>query len=355
MPSLSTLRKAWAHPRGCGADLLRGSGRLCGLGSSPRVRGRQSTFTARPAGSGLIPAGAGQTRADAGVLGDVPAHPRGCGADLDDRGDLQRPDGSSPRVRGRPAHAPTRWRGRGLIPAGAGQTPCTCSFARCTRAHPRGCGADAPGGLPAPALLGSSPRVRGRPTSNRLSHPLDGLIPAGAGQTAPARLASASHAAHPRGCGADIAQQVDVIDQQGSSPRVRGRPSGLPAVSQMRRAHPRGCGADAVVISASLGALGSSPRVRGRQESRRFSEESHGLIPAGAGQTNPNTPAPTSKPAHPRGCGADDSWTPLGCSSWGSSPRVRGRLVGVPRLQLVHGLIPAGAGQTLRNQQGCVD
>ena len=72
-------------------------------------------------------------------------------------------DGSSPRVRGRPASVPVLAGLAGLIPAGAGQTP---------------------GRWRVPAAdRGSSPRVRGRLRQDDLVLTGLGLIPAGAGQT----------------------------------------------------------------------------------------------------------------------------------------------------------------------------
>ncbi len=185
--TVSVRRGIWsprAHPRGCGADERDITPAGLGEGSSPRVRGRHAVFHGTVHSTGLIPAGAGQTRIRGGFV---------------DRG-----EGSSPRVRGRQIPELEARIRRGLIPAGAGQTQFHQVLCAWQGAHPRGCGADSIAFLVLWAAWGSSPRVRGR-----RSHPLNlrttgGLIPAGAGQTACSGLVRACTRAHPRGCGADL-------------------------------------------------------------------------------------------------------------------------------------------------------
>ena len=152
--------------------------------------------------------------------------------------------------------------------------------------------------------------------------------------------------AHPRGCGADSSPSSTNSSSRGSSPRVRGRQAGgagcggshglIPAGAgqtwlprrhpALWRAHPRGCGADGFDSVTTRCVMGSSPRVRGRLEYPNGIGDKHGLIPAGAGQTSVSRATSPARRAHPRGCGAD------------------GHVVlGEHALD---GLIPAGAGQT---------
>ena len=72
----------------------------------------------------------------------------------------------------------------------------------------------------------------------------------------------------------------------------------------------------------------------------------HGLIPAGAGQTICRTSCRMVVRAHPRRCGADPFFRMAWTVDDGSSPQVRGRLNKRRRWNLDTGLIPAGAGQT---------
>ena len=192
-------------------------------GSSPQVRGRRPTTSAPATCHGLIPAGAGQTRRRGWVFPVGWAHPRRCGADEFAEPMGLGYSGSSPQVRGRLLPGRVVIPGSGLIPAGAGQTNSWSGRAWIVSAHPRRCGADhiARGGRD--AALGSSPQVRGRQLRQRRRPPPLRLIPAGAGQTLVTSGASWATGAHPRRCGADARAAVVASPREGSSPQVRGR------------------------------------------------------------------------------------------------------------------------------------
>ena len=222
--------------------------------------------------------------------------------------------------------------------------------------------------------IGSSPRVRGRQDENGDDFRAAGLIPAGAGQTDVAGVSFRAGRAHPRGCGADPVPKSATGWTRGSSPRVRGRrrdrstrlqlmrliPAGAGQTSAsgvarpVSGAHPRGCGADQMQDPDVQADWGSSPRVRGRLLPAGERRARFRLIPAGAGQTASSPcPGPESW-AHPRGCGADPRLGPIRTRSPGSSPRVRGRHAAADGAVFGAGLIPAGAGQT-RVQVGIFD
>ena len=215
-------------------------------GSSPRVRGRLTRVVALPVREGLIPACAGQTTSTSSSMTARRAHPRVCGADHVNTPNRKTAVGSSPRVRGR--RQPT-------------QPPPTRTWA-----HPRMCGADRLPGANAGEPDGSSPRVRGRRRYPVGRVMVSGLIPACAGQTVLTETSGSPPAAHPRVCGADHSAVALVSNMGGSSPRVRGRPTTvvsrpsilglIPACAGQTRqcraprhrssAHPRVCGADPV-------------------------------------------------------------------------------------------------------------
>ena len=71
------------------------------------------------------------------------------------------------------------------------------------------------------------------------------------------------------------------------------------------------------------------------------------IIPARAGQTWPCTRARTSRPDHPRACGANSPGTQLSTVVAGSSPRVRGKRLGCRAGGCHRRIIPARAGQTI--------
>ena len=315
----------WAHPRRCGADQCAQKQILDGMGSSPQVRGRRQPGSEASPFSGLIPAGAGQTRTRHGERRRGRAHPRRCGADRTAPGRTPVPHGSSPQVRGRlhvERHVGAR---RGLIPAGAGQTPDNFTSGYGQRAHPRRCGAD-DWALPHDTVFpGSSPQVRGRPAAVHPSQPAPGLIPAGAGQTRCVLPAALGRTAHPRRCGADWI----VIDHdgygEGSSPQVRGRRSARSAALFALGLIPAGAGQTITNVRYNFAAT-AHPRRCGADDYSKSTAGSYlGLIPAGAGQTTQTVRPPHLARAHPRRCGADGGASRP--SKWvrGSSPQVRGR------------------------------
>ena len=172
---------------------------------------------------GLIPAGAGQTKRASPPQSHRRAHPRRCGADRLFVPGNTVTVGSSPQVRGRHSAHQTAARGSGLIPAGAGQTNPPGRSSSTTWAHPRRCGADTSSTRVSPVSVGSSPQVRGRRAGYHAGGAGGGLIPAGAGQTVTVDGRVVAERAHPRRCGADFGGNDRYLGDRGSSPQVRGR------------------------------------------------------------------------------------------------------------------------------------
>ena len=254
-----------AHPRVCGENarrplrvrLLRGSsprvrgkpggaatarrrpglipacaGKTCGAllprsgspGSSPRVRGKLDIYLWLSHRLWLIPACAGKTRRPLNYGSPRSAHPRVCGENGVASGRFEGPDGSSPRVRGKPVIAIVFSFRAGLIPACAGKTAAWWRAQQDGEAHPRVCGENKTRPAPTPRTLGSSPRVRGKRWRPRPCSCAWGLIPACAGKTFHVQRLRRRVAAHPRVCGENSADFTMRIRDGGSSPRVRGKP-----------------------------------------------------------------------------------------------------------------------------------
>ena len=172
--------------------------------------------------------------------------------------------------------------------------------------------------------------------------------------------------AHPRVCGENTDDiDLNVIDE-GSSPRVRGKPHDeherlwrerlIPACAGKTflpfmcvvwaRAHPRVCGENVGTIEVARLTGGSSPRVRGKRGVTVDDQLLERLIPACAGKTGCATPIPTGAGAHPRVCGENEDVFPAGFLLVGSSPRVRGKPRRLRTSRARGGLIPACAGKT---------
>ena len=354
------------HPRECGANLGISAYDSQGNGSSPRVRGKPHEDLACGQIIRIIPASAGQTRVGS-IIDRAPAdHPRECGANADETTPDYSDVGSSPRVRGKQSQARHGTAAHRIIPASAGQTGMSPNVTVWHSDHPRECGANHLD----PALFippqGSSPRVRGKPSPICRTECAPRIIPASAGQTSRKPERNASWEDHPRECGANRLDGHDVDPRRGSSPRVRGKHRRrdahmllvriIPASAGQTRSadsarsvsqdHPRECGANGQSGVAESRQGGSSPRVRGKLHRASNTGEEVRIIPASAGQTRSRPATAMAFPDHPRECGANPSPRCPAAHPSGSSPRVRGKpLVEVVRAP-VGGIIPASAGQT---------
>ena len=122
-------------------------------------------------------------------------------------------------------------------------------------------------------------------------------------------------------------------------------PSSL-AGSRRCKAHPRACGENSPAFMTSSPATGSSPRMRGKRTRGLAEVPAVGLIPAHAGKTRlARTHNPVYR-AHPRACGENSMDPHLSMYRQGSSPRMRGKPMGIRALDGCAGLIPAHAGKT---------
>ena len=111
----------------------------------------------------IIPARAGQTEQGRRQGKKSTDHPRACGANSSLRDEEP---------------ADTR-----IIPARAGQTVLFCPQFVHLPDHPRACGANADIGVSTWGMIGSSPRVRGKPVTLSVRASISRIIPARAGQT----------------------------------------------------------------------------------------------------------------------------------------------------------------------------
>ena len=110
--------------------------------------------------------------------------------------------------------------------------------------------------------------------------------------------------------------------------------------------HPRACGVYSFSSRISFSALGSSPRVRGLLSAHTERTRTDRIIPARAGFT---VGLPVITPVvedHPRACGVYGNVLTGLATGGGSSPRVRGLLLGARVRGLSSGIIPARAGFT---------
>ena len=172
-------------------------------------------------------------------------------------------------------------------------------------AHPRACGENAAFLYRATGHRGSSPRMRGKQGIVCAISRSKRLIPAHAGKTPSHRVYHVFPTAHPRACGENREIEFGGWYEQGSSPRMRGKPCVIPALPKFdglipahagktgqadvlqhdSGAHPRACGENARASRTLALPPGSSPRMRGKRHFRRLPRAGRRLIPAHAGKT----------------------------------------------------------------------
>ena len=208
--------------------------------------------------------------------------------------------------------------------------------------------------------------MRGTHEHDQLGWRIRRIIPAHAGNTMTLQTMERMHGDHPRACGEHRAKCITEIIDRGSSPRMRGTPvhcralkrhSGIipahagntqQASSSRPRAgdHPRACGehCDAVISAYMLS--GSSPRMRGTPLEPHFIQNSRGIIPAHAGNTEESYRKGMVWWDHPRACGEHRLEFFGKIEPEGSSPRMRGTRVPYPTSFAMAGIIPAHAGNT---------
>ena len=254
--------------------------------------------------------------------------------------------GSSPRVRGKPRGHFEHLPLARLIPARAGKTPTTPRPPCTGPAHPRACGENPRMRGASRAAASSSPRVRGK--LRVVSAPGDhcGLIPARAGKTSAECGWPCGRGAHPRACGENQGTSYKEKSMDGSSPRVRGKLLGHLYVTAEGGAHPRACGENPEDVPSLEPVSGSSPRVRGKLLGHLYVTAEGGLIPARAGKTVVLSRACLRGWAHPRACGENPPGPSPTVAAPGSSPRVRGKPTVTTGTVVWGRLIPARAGKT---------
>ena len=186
------------------------------------MRGSLTAYVETEGRDGIIPAHAGLTIGSIQCEPFVGDHPRACGAHYQRYQCSIMRMGSSPRMRGSLKMIRAAIYIRGIIPAHAGLTRWQAGCSPSARDHPRACGAHKPTPPPSRRGVGSSPRMRGSPTTCAQTQISARIIPAHAGLTPPRRASSRARGDHPRACGAHEIRPRSILWMKGSSPRMRG-------------------------------------------------------------------------------------------------------------------------------------
>ena len=212
-----------AHPRVGGENVVLRRLSAVAAGSSPRGRGKHEAWAFDADSGRLIPAWAGKTLMVSAAGSVIPAHPRVGGENRLLVRVRRRPDGSSPRGRGKPCRAGRLRSGRRLIPAWAGKTVLHDVLRDRHPAHPRVGGENHVFNAHDMQDGGSSPRGRGKRLTRVSVSVIVGLIPAWAGKTLCPAWQRRCCRAHPRVGGENPNAWQTHLSLSGSSPRGRGK------------------------------------------------------------------------------------------------------------------------------------
>ena len=167
-------------------------------------------------------------------------------------------------------------------------------------------------------------------------------------------------------CGEQGCRRVDLPDNRGSSPRVRGtvlvietskeHSRFIPACAGNRSGrvkgagrlpvHPRVCGEQQPPKPHRRQSPGSSPRVRGTARFNIAGDFRRRFIPACAGNSVTLKIQELLIPVHPRVCGEQFQFSGDHLIDSGSSPRVRGTVDVFCLVALIPRFIPACAGNS---------
>ena len=238
----SDSRRIMDHPRSRGVYDPAGTADLDDEGSSPLARGLREPCWADLPDPGIIPARAGFTRECDLRLGQLRDHPRSRGVYCRRYGMGSRSRGSSPLARGLLPRSSIRLRTRWIIPARAGFTTRTGSTGSWPRDHPRSRGVYCGDALHDFFVAGSSPLARGLRVWDEALTYLGRIIPARAGFTSGSSSWAVRSRDHPRSRGVYGPPPGRRVHRQGSSPLARGLPRIFPPASEPTRIIPARAG-----------------------------------------------------------------------------------------------------------------
>ncbi len=191
------------HPHACGDDLKTKAALPPTVGSPPRVWGRQLIARGAARAYRFTPTRVGTTSLRKSVNQISAVHPHACG---DDGGRLRRaafPRGSPPRVWGRLSAVILSREARRFTPTRVGTTSAPSPSTLAATVHPHACGDDRRGAEKRILLVGSPPRVWGRPLGPVCLRLLPRFTPTRVGTTVYRRTRNIILPVHPHACGDD--------------------------------------------------------------------------------------------------------------------------------------------------------
>ena len=334
------------HPRVCGEKVCFSFRPTAFLGSPPRMRGKGFYAVSGRFRPWITPAYAGKRDVTARSAGAAQDHPRVCGEKAEWFRANRYYEGSPPRMRGKVGLPPPFLSMRRITPAYAGKSPKFRNRLDVYKDHPRVCGEKTYRDSPTYPAAGSPPRMRGKASGPGVLSSLSGITPAYAGKSPVRELLLIVSRDHPRVCGEKLAGRCPAPAGLGSPPRMRGKVSRLRYLSRHSRItpayagkrilrrlrqispldHPRVCGEKCVGSGGQCGAAGSPPRMRGKGTMERKKQSPDRITPAYAGKSPVRVADYRAGEDHPRVCGEKDLELSAETVGLGSPPRMRGKV-----------------------------
>ena len=338
----------------------------CSWGRSPRTRGKRRLGSVPKIPLGTIPAHAGETRTRRAPRRTRRDDPRARGGNRARVRPQHLDMGRSPRTRGKPLDGDHGSRWRGTIPAHAGETSIAAWLEALVRDDPRARGGNTTAFSVIEKVKGRSPRTRGKHEHRSQIIQMSGTIPAHAGETRSAALALRQGGDDPRARGGNAGSTLSRRARPGRSPRTRGkhappepgagRGGTIPAhagETVLPWVHgaflwddPRARGGNRATRFAAPTTWGRSPRTRGKLSFDVAPIFKAGTIPAHAGETRRRSPCSRRSRDDPRARGGNLSSSSASSCSAGRSPRTRGKPFAQDLIDFYGGTIPAHAGET---------
>ena len=272
------------------------------------MRGIQADWYMRLYKKRIIPAHAGNTAKNFDDFYRSQDHPRSCGEYHDWSRQTCHHRGSSPLMRGIPTSKLATLNVPRIIPAHAGNTTKFENGKLIMEDHPRSCGEYLDiDDLPV-YLQGSSPLMRGILNRETVSQYESRIIPAHAGNTTQRPVDLIIFQDHPRSCGEYQAGAQAVRRIRGSSPLMRGIHIFSAQVDDIYRIIPAHAG-NTRCVQSEIHFDTDHPRSCG-EYFFTFNSEKNGLriIPAHAGNTPSRISPVRSSKDHPRSCGEYFLW-----------------------------------------------
>ena len=191
-------------------------------GLSPRVRGNPGVVEIPADVARSIPACAGEPVGRVGIYQAEGVYPRVCGGTAASKIWPNGVGGLSPRVRGNRGCGLRLRPVLGSIPACAGEPAPLSAMESAARVYPRVCGGTEVVGEQGIGHEGLSPRVRGNLRARAALRVVRRSIPACAGEPPKTERSRTSATVYPRVCGGTRPSQWPAVERRGLSPRVRG-------------------------------------------------------------------------------------------------------------------------------------